>query len=245
MRISSYKHSTLIISVLILLCVTLSCDRWFGKSSIKAKIEEDRAVCIRNKLPLLKKPRADAERISALYLGESFQFTDKQEKGKADGKATYVKVKLADGTEGWITEEGIIKNSVSGVIKAYTRIYERPERMTILDSTYDYLDIVAVTHEKDDWVKVIGENRSTGGWIKNETVSTDKNEVAAAILVKKELTADNTLSLRERVTRAILDSPYPDSYVIQTLRKLSVLYRFESEADKGAALDFNIEVPEE
>ena len=234
-----YSWRTMVIVVVGLLMLPLQCNRKDKGSPDISKEQEDAAVSIYNKLPLFDKPGKKTKKISELYLGESVMLTGKEKYEKSDDSIHYTYVKLADGTVGWVKTEGVIKKAVSGVIKTSTRIYERPEKMTILDSSFNFLDIVAATYKKGDWVHVTGENRRIKGWITAEALSTDKNEVASAILVKKNIIQNNALPLRKRVVAAILDSPYPDSYVIRTLRKLATLYAIDDQAAEDELLDFS------
>lgn len=223
------KKLYLIISGLIVAYFSFSCEQWMGNRKIESAGEKEDAVCIKDSLPVRDKPGGDAKQISSLHLGESVSLGEKK-KGSADPKDRYLKIRLSDGMTGWVLDEGLIKEAITGVIKSNTRIFERPEQLTILESKYGFLDMVAIIHIKGEWVEVVGRNRSRRGWIKSSFVSTNKDDVAAAILVKKQLAKNIHMSRKEKIERAIIDSPYPNSYIIEILRKLAVLYAVEEHA---------------
>ena len=186
----------------------------------KAK-EKVSGVCIWDGIAIREKPSRNALLISTLNLGESFYYLNTHAIDSSHRNQKYLNIELSDGTVAWAAEFGLIINAKTGVIKDKVPIYKRPDLLTISDEGFSPMDILAITEETDDWLKVTGEKKKLKGWIKKSYVSLNEEDIAFALIAKRILAAKDDKPLLDKIQNILDNNPYPTSIFVETLNKIA------------------------
>jgi hypothetical protein len=222
-----------------LICVSgISCDSvrsMFGKKSGAGQgvRKNDAAIVIGEQAPLLEGPAANGALISTLSLGETVYAEGESRDGEQGSGVRYMNVRLSDGTTGWVRQEFLVVGAQAGAIMAPVRLHQRPDSLTMTDRRLEFMDMVAVVAETDQWLEVIGKQRRTQGWIRKGVATRRKEDVANAVYARKKLIQEGTVYDREQLNEIIFNAPYPDSYFVRELRLLASLL---SMADEGQTM---------
>ncbi|MGH1366660.1 MAG: hypothetical protein ACRBF0_24080 [Calditrichia bacterium] len=184
--------------------------------------EEVDGVCIWDGTSLRAIPSQKGRYISGISLGEKVTWmgltkTDSSKSRKVD----YLKVRLSDGTEGWASSSGIVREAHAGAIVHKIYVYRRPDLLTVTDTYFDPMEMVAISKNQEGWLEVVGPQRKKRGWIRDDGgVSIDKADVAVAILASKAFQLSGE---RERNTKlkSIIENPqFENSVFISALRNM-------------------------
>ncbi len=157
------------------------------------------AVCIWDGIGIFANHEPKLEKWQAgLAMGETVEVLDqieKQEKGKA---VTYLKVRQADtNKEGWVASYYVVPGGKAMAVVEELELYNRPALVAKTNTKLEPFDVVAVTGEKEDWVRVTGKRREgtwidQDKWIKNRGLSADEADLAMATLVTRALNEKDT-----------------------------------------------------
>ncbi len=164
-----------------------------AKEEVETVAKELPVVCLWSGLSVRETPSAKGKYITTLYLGEEATTLGEKEKDETNPKkpVSYVKVRLADGKEGWMSEKFIAVNGVSHALVGISKLYKRPDILAAGKSEFDRLQYVVVLEEKDDWARVKGIDRATKwfktGWVKKDKLTNEKIDVTVAILFARAL----------------------------------------------------------
>lgn len=188
------------------------------KLNVKEKLS---GVCIWDGIAIREKPSRNALLISTLNLGESFYYLNTHAIDSSHRNQKYLNIELSDGTIAWAAEFGLIINANTGVIKDKVPIYKRPDLLTISDEEFSPMDILAITEENDDWLKVTGEKKKLKGWIKKSYVSINEEDIAFALIAKRVLAAKDDKPLLDKIQNILDNNPYPTSIFVETLNKIA------------------------
>jgi len=188
------------------------------KLKVKEKVS---GVCIWDGIAIREKPSRNSELISTLNLGEAFSYLNTYAIDSSHKNQKYLNIELSDGTVAWAAEFGLIINAQTGVIKAKVPIYKRPDLLTISDEELSPMDILAITEETDDWLKVTGEKKKINGWIKKSYLSVNEEDIAFALIAKRELAVNDDKSLLDKIQNILDNNPYPTSIFVETLNKIA------------------------
>ena len=147
----------------------------------------------------------------AAYLGETV--TD------SVSKKEYCKIELSDGTIGWTTCKYLAINATPAAVITATPVYERPDILTkSAKKSYESIDIVAITEEKDGWCNVVGRNNLNSGWVLKENLSVNKDDFDMAIIARKEIFDSKGNILDDKLNDFINNAQFPGSKIITLLR---------------------------
>lgn len=225
------NHKIFIIPVIIafmgLFIISMSCRSDKPKELKKAKdtklsVKENvTGVCIWDGIAIREKPLRNSELISTLNLGESFYYLNAEAADSSHRNQKYLKIELSDGTVAWAAEFGLIIDAKTGVVKEKVPIYKRPDLLTISNEEFSPMDIVAITEENDDWLKVTGEKKKLNGWIKKSYVSLNEEDIAFSLIAKRELAASDDKPLLDKIQDILNNNPYPASIFVETLNEIA------------------------
>ena len=147
-----------------------------------------------------------------LTAGEVVQVLDQTE-AELDGKVTpLLKVRQPDtGKEGWLNANFAIRASKAAAVIEPIALYTRPALTAEEKKLFATFDIVAVTAEKDDWVRVTGKRNDAtwmdaDKWIKARALSYDRRDLDVAVLVQRAQKEKDPLAKIEALTK-ILSTP--------------------------------------
>lgn len=135
----------------------------------KLSDEASTAICLWPKVGLRDKPgRKDAKYITTIYFGETVEFLQEKENTE-DGKE-YLKVRLSDGSEGWVNDYLFALNGELAIIDKETELYKRPDIMTFEGDKLESMDMVVILEdeEKEEWHQIASMKREKKGWIQGD-----------------------------------------------------------------------------
>jgi ribosome biogenesis protein Tsr3 len=178
-------------------------------------------VCIWDGIAIRKEPSRNSSMLSTLSLGESFLYLNEEAIDSAYKNQKYLNIELSDGSVGWAAGFGLIMDAKTGVVKSKVPLYKRPDLLTISNKEFSPMDIIAVTEETDNWAKVTGEKKRMEGWIKMSYISYNKEDIAFALLAKRELNVNDEKPLPEKIQGILDDNPYPNSIFVEVLREIA------------------------
>ena len=188
----------------------------------KKPVQKIESVCIWENGSLRVTPSVKGKWLSSLSLGETVYWLGESAiDSSSNRKIEYLKIQLSDSTTGWASRDVLVTNAKVGAIKEETLIYMRPDLVTLTDKQFTMMEMIAITQEKDEWVRVVGRHRNKKGWIRNDAVTVDKTDVTVAILATKILDKENNRSMNQKIQDIIAKSPYPDSFFVQKLKEMA------------------------
>lgn len=188
------------------------------KREAKEKVS---GVCIWDGIAIREEPSRNSQLISTLNLGESFYYLNEIAIDSSHKNQKYLNIELSDGSVAWAAEFGLIIDARTGVVKDKVPIYKRPDLLTISNEEYSPMDILAITEESDDWLKVTGEKKKLKGWIKKSFVSMNEEDIAFALIAKRELYSKDDKPLLDKIQNILDNNPYPGSMFVETLNKIA------------------------
>lgn len=144
-----------------------------------------------------------------LTAGEVVQVLDQTE-AELDGKVTpLLKVRQPDtGKEGWLNANFAIRASKAAAILEPISLYSRPALTAEEKKQFAAFDIVAVTAEKDDWVRVTGKRSDAtwmdaDKWIKARALSYERKDLDVAVLVQRAMKEKDPMAKIEALKKII------------------------------------------
>jgi hypothetical protein len=171
-------------------------------------------VCIWEGVPVYEEPNKKSKWMASISLGETVKYLDETQTDAADNNKEYYKVELYDGKKGWSPSYGLIRDTKLGaVIAELSIVYKRPQLAAISDKKIPFMQIVAVGKSEGDFVEVFGAKKAVSGWVKKGDITTQDNDVTAAILAMKMIPADAQgealeAKIKEFMAAAPKDSPF-------------------------------------
>lgn len=168
--------------------------------------------------------RAEADQnskwLSSLSVGETVTLLGNPRKDPKDPKIEYVKVKLSDGTEGFVSTWCLVQGAYVAVVHRTVKIYKRPDLLADSNSSFEMLNIVAVDEEKGPWIRATGENRAKSGWIERVATRKSKEDIVTAVLLNKAMHGKEKSLTRADVEKIVASLPFPNNYfAVKVLQK--------------------------
>lgn len=190
------KYFKKLLPLLALLVILGSCGS-SGNEPKKEKQTEEIAevntiVCLWDQVPVREEPQRSGRWLSALNLGETVEDMGESSIDEADNNRNYFKIRLSDGTLGWAPDYGLVKGEAAA-IATQTMVNRRPDLLTATNVELSPMEFVVISERAGDWVEVIGERKQKRGWIEARHVVTDREEVAIAVLARKNVFTNNQL----------------------------------------------------
>ncbi|HEX3048773.1 MAG TPA: hypothetical protein VHY08_28755 [Bacillota bacterium] len=192
----------------LLMIVLLGLTGCFGSKDPNA----NQAVCIYDGASIREEANKDGKWLSSLSLGETGTFEGKAVADPKDPKTEYIKVKLSDGTKGYVNVYCVVLGAYVGVIQEPAKIYKRPDLLSESSKKYDTMDIVAVEEESGDWVRVTGEGRAKSGWVEKGMIRKTKEDIVTAVMLRKAIKAQKGEMTQEEMEKTVATLAYPNSY---------------------------------
>ena len=182
--------------------------------------ENSTAICLWPKVGLRDKPgRKDAKYLTTIYFGETVAFLGEKEKAGDDKE--YLKVKLSDGSEGWVYEHLFAVGGELAIIDTGTELYKRPDIMTFEGKKLEPMDMVVLfeNEEKEGWYEVTSMKREKKGWIQGDIDAIqDEIDVKLGILYWRamEESAEKKFELLENI---LANPNFKKSKLIENVNK--------------------------
>lgn len=211
-KMKKINYALLVFSIFLISCTGLT-----DKES-----QRQQTVCIYKDVPVRELPSKDGKWVSKLNLGETLYFLGEVAVDSTDNNREYLKVELSDGKIAWAMSYGLIINAKIAAVKENVPVYERPDLVTLTKNEFTIMDILAIEEAKENWIKVVGENKKIKGWIKQGVITENKEDVAVAILASKQLMNNGDFVL-EKIEEFLENLPYKNSFFIGYIRSQIVI----------------------
>lgn len=143
-------------------------------------LREQIGICIWDKAGLRKSPGKKGDYLTPVVFGERVTLLGEQQEIASEDR-TYIKIRLSDDQEGWVNQYLFAENASLAVVMGPTKIFRRPDVMTLKEETLERGEIVAATEVIGNWLKVIGEERKKSGWVQAiDNLSTYEDDILVA-----------------------------------------------------------------
>ena len=232
------RRQTFLTGILFILIFT-SCN---PGATEKSEIKEPQnhsilGVSVWDRIAARSEPSRNSTRVSLLSLGESFVYLDSSAIDSSYNNTRFLKVRLSDSTEVWAYDFASVLHAKPAVITKEVPLYLRPDLLTITDTRMKIMEIVAVLEEWDDWIKIVNEKKENTGWIKKEFLTYNAIDLAFALLVKRNMEAEEMEQKIDNLESLLENNPYPGSVFISDLKILidqqkELLRKNEEERDR-------------
>lgn len=192
MQLNYFKGLLTVMALLLILngCGSGSQEEKQEKAEEPAQIST--IVCLWDQVPVREEPLRAGKWLSALNLGETVEDLGENSVDEADNNRNYFKIRLSDGTIGWAPDYGLEKGEAAA-ITSNTYVNRRPDLLTATNVEFAPMEFIVIAERTDDWVEVMGERKQKKGWIEARHITTDREEVAIAVLARKNVFTENTL----------------------------------------------------
>jgi uncharacterized protein YgiM (DUF1202 family) len=178
------------------------------------------AICLWPKVGLRDKPgRKDTKYLTTIYFGETVALLD--EKKKAEDDKEYLKVRLSDGSEGWVYEHLFAIGGELAIIDKGTELYKRPDIMTFEGKTLEPMDMVVrfENEEHEGWHEVTSMKREKKGWIQGD-IDAIQNEIDVKLGILYWRAMEESAEKKFELLENILANPnFKNSKLIENVNK--------------------------
>ncbi|MFW5775273.1 MAG: hypothetical protein ACOCW2_03190 [Chitinivibrionales bacterium] len=181
------------------------------------------SIVISESAPMYASASSAARQVATLSLGETVYWTQDSTMDDQGDTTIFLQTVLSDGTTGWVPSRALIRNAQAAAVKQETRVYRRPDTLTLTDVRMPFMGMVAITDRTDGWMQVIGEGRDARGWIRQDVITEEKEEVATAIYTRQKIVQGRQENRSALLEDIIFNAPYADSYFIEQLRHMRSL----------------------
>lgn len=150
-------------------------------------------ICMWSAVSIKETPAQKGKYITAIYLGEKASYLGETAIDSSNAKkpVEFVKVKLTDGTTGWVQANFMAIDAQSYAVKETTKLYKRPDILSAGKDEFEIMQFVVVTEEQDDWAKIKGKRRTDGwfkeGWVKKDRLTNNEIDITVAILAERAM----------------------------------------------------------
>jgi hypothetical protein len=177
-------------------------------------------VSVWDRISTRSEPRRSSASTTLLSLGETFLYLDSTVIDSNYNNTAFLKVQLSDSTIAWAYGFASVLNATPGVVTKNVPLYMRPDLLTISDTELKAMDIVAVTEEWDDWIRIVGEKKANAGWIKKEFITYNTIDLAFALLAKRRMDEADPEQKIGNIEELLDNNPYPNTVFIAALQEL-------------------------
>jgi hypothetical protein len=243
------KVSIIILSMIVFAAMINGCQKTEEKKVAQKppeppapEVKEVPAVCIWDQASVRADASAKAKWISAMALGEKVTWLGEEKVDSSSKNRRYLHIRLSDGTEGWASEYVIATDAKPAVVYKEAPIYRRPDLLTVTESVFDPMEIVAIVGNDGDWIDVIGAENKKKGWIQSKLVSKNETDVAVALLTSKALAEKNEEKRKEKLQDIIDNTAFAGSIFLEDIElKLAEMQPEEPEMQVADSVDSMIE----
>lgn len=182
-----------------------------------ALLPEQPAVCIWKEVGVRETPAEKGKYLTTVYLGEkALALGDTASEVVGNRRYQYRKLRLADGTEGWIRSDFVATGATPAAFLKEAPIYRRPDIMTSTGKNFNQMDFVAIRETGDGgWVEVIGKRMGdtwfSSGWVKVENLTTQPNDVAFSVFYSKAMDLEDESARYEEIQALLKNSDLSSS----------------------------------
>jgi hypothetical protein len=233
--ITNYLKTILFISLISLL--SFACNNGSSKDGkdgdstvtaddVKNAPADVSAICLWSSLTLRETPDAKGKYKNTMYLGEKAIYMGQKVTDSTDKKSPkeYVKVKLTDGSQGWVQSTFVAIGAKTYVLRDKTKLYKRPDILSAGKDEFDKMQFVVVTEEQGEWVKIKGKKTADkwfkDGWVKSDRLVDSEVDVTVAILCERALLKDTQEKKIEALKEIVDNTDFSASMFINDVRTI-------------------------
>lgn len=188
--------------------------------SIEKKLKSATALCIWDGAAVRSIHSRTGKWLSSLTLGEKVEWLNQTAKDSLNEDDKHCKIRLSDGKEGWVLDYEILTKAIPAAIINKSEIYERIKIFKDKGIEFLPMDFVAITEVKDNWIKVVGNQKQKEGWIQSEVVSLKEDDVTVTVKVSLALQEKDEKSKGKKLQKIMSDSTISNSPLIKEVKKL-------------------------
>ncbi len=196
------------------------------------------AVCLWSTVSLRETPGLKGKYKNTIYLGEKAVYLGETVTDSTDKKNArdFIKVKLTDGTEGWVQANMMAVDAKPFVLREKTKLYKRPDILSAGKDEFDVMQFVVILEEQGEWVKIKGKKRTDGwfkdGWIKMDKLVGNEIDVTVAILTERALLKENNEKKLEALMEITSNTDFSSSIFINQVQSLVEEYNTPEEPEE-------------
>ncbi|MCF6241764.1 MAG: hypothetical protein L3J74_10520 [Bacteroidales bacterium] len=182
-------------------------------------------VCLWSKISVREEPKAKGKWKAYIYLGEKATYKGISEKDTTvkNGKS-YAKIELADGTTGWVEERFFAIDARPAVIISPTKLYERPDILTAGKKSYDRMQFVVITDEKEGWKKVkakkVDDSWFSTGWVRDNNITETDIDVSVAVLENRAAAISDSEKKLEALNEIANNPDFGNSIFMEDIQQM-------------------------
>lgn len=141
------------------------------REALEAPYSDDvsTAICLWPKVGLRDKPgRKNAKYLTTIYFGETVKYLNEKEKAEDDRE--YLKIRLSDGSEGWVYEYLFAIDGELAIVNKETELYKRPDIMTFEGKKLAPMEMAVIfeNEEYQGWHEITSIKKEKKGWIQGD-----------------------------------------------------------------------------
>lgn len=174
-------------------------------------------VSVWDRISTKGKPVRNSPTVTLLSLGERFLYLDSFAIDSSYNNTKFLKARLSDSSIVWVYDFASVLDATTAVVVNEVPLYRRPDLMTITSKRLNVMEIVAVSEEWDDWVKVVNEKKAKQGWIHKEHITYSTVDVAFALLVTRNLKEEEAEQRLAGLESLAEENPYPNTIFTRDL----------------------------
>ncbi len=187
--------------------------------------EEAPIICLWSAVSIRETPSAKGKWKTTIYLGEKGTYLGETVTDTVPKKdVEYVKIKLTDGTTGWIEKRFMAIDAEAYAFKESSKLYKRPDILSAGKDEFDKLQYVVVLEEQEEWVKVKGLKKEVGwyreGWVKKDHLTADDIDVTVAVLAYRAMGKKDDKSKLEALNEILENTDLSSSQFFSNVRAL-------------------------
>ena len=227
-----------LLGLLLIAIFTLSCggngskdndendDTLSTSEAVQSAPADESAICLWSSLTLKETPDAKGKYKNTIYMGEKTIFLKETVIDSTDkkNKREYIKIRLSDGSEGWVQSNLMAVGAKTYVLRDKTKLYKRPDILSAGKDEFDKMQFVVVTEEQGEWAKVKGKKLSDGwfkeGWIKTDKLLDNDIDVTVAILAQRAMLKDTDEKKVEALQEIVDNSDFSSSIFVSDVQNL-------------------------
>ncbi|NJO92108.1 MAG: hypothetical protein HC831_26405, partial [Chloroflexia bacterium] len=154
--------------------------------------DEAPIICLWSAVSIRETPDAKGKWKTTIYMGEKGTYLGETVSDTVPKKPVeYVKIKLTDGTAGWVEKRFMAIDAEPYALKESSKLYGRPDILSAGKDEFGKMQYVVAIEEQDEWVKVKGVKKEIGwykeGWVKKDHLTSDEIDVTVAVLAYRAM----------------------------------------------------------
>jgi len=207
----------IIIQLIVLILVSCNEETEKAGTTERRAVPEVTGVSVWDRISTKHQPVRNSPTATLLSLGETFLFLDSTAIDSSYKNMKFLKAQLSDSSVVWVYDFASVLHAKTAVITGEVPLYRRPDLMTITEENLEAMEIVAVTEEWDDWVRVVNEKKEREGWIHQEFITYNTVDIAFSLLATRTLKEEEAEVRLTGLEDLLEKNPYPATIFLEEI----------------------------